>query len=219
MFNLTYKILELVLPKMGLDMIQQVGEISTFQYFVQKNIEKLFGKDSFSNEEIKLKPEINNIVSFLYNGEKYTFFIEENHLILKKNFNEIVFRITIKEHSIANFLIYKNEDKTIQEYQTANLKEESFKYHRVNSSATQDVYSVTLKATRIDKKNSMQDKFRITYAYPEECKKTTWEMYWDTIRKNNIFIIPILDVAERLNIIFNQLEERCSKEYTRIKLK
>lgn len=212
MINLTYKILELVLPKMDLD-IKQVGEITTFQYFIQKNIEKLF------NEEIMLESKMNHTIPFFYNGERYAFFIEENGLILKKNFNEILFRITINEHSIANFIVYENEDKTIQEYQVANLKKESFEYHRVNSSNTQDVYSVTLKATRIDKTNSIQDKFRITYLHPEECRKTIWEMYWDKMRKNNIFIIPILDLAEQLNIVFDQLEERCSKEYARIKLK
>ncbi len=67
--------------------------------------------------------------------------------------------------------------------------------------------------------NSKKEKFRITYVNKEECKKTCFELFWGKLLKNDIFFVSSLDGIEQLGEIFSHLEDKCSQEYARIKLK
>lgn len=214
MLNLTDKMLQIVLFEIGNDVIKEAGKLMLLHYYIHKNIVSLFGKENFSDNEIKIEEETKHILSFIYGGERYTFLMEDNHFILKNNFNVILFRITLEKFCTHNFLVYKEDDKLIQEYLEANLIKESYKYHKVCSTNTQEVHSVTLKAT-----NPIKNEFKIMYVHPKECKKTSWEKFWDEVRKKDIFLVSSIDFFEQLNEIFTYLEERCSKEYARIKLK
>ncbi len=122
--NLTYKILDFLLHKIGHEVIEKSGVFTILKFYIEKDIEVLFGKEPLSSFVLSLKNETYNALPFLFNKERYTFYIEDNHLILKKNFNEIVFRITINEHYIHNFVLFQVEDKIIRKYQKVNLKKE-----------------------------------------------------------------------------------------------
>lgn len=217
--NLTWFLLDFIFYTIELDTKETETKMPFLHYFMYKNLKTLFGEEII-DEDIKLRKEENGAISFDYAEEKYTLFMEEKHLILRKNFNEIVFRITLNKHCLHNFIQYQEEDKMIQEFQEANFEKETYTYRKVRSTNTQEVYSIKLGATfEGTVPNLQKDLFKIVYMYPTKCNKTVWEKYWDEVRRKNVFLAPCFEKVERLEEIFAHLEERCSKEYARIKLK
>ncbi len=224
MINLTQKILEFWLSKEWGEVIPKARKLTNIQYYIHKNMETFFGKETFSTFEFVLKNSTKNTLSFFYGGEKYIFFMKENHLILRKGFYEIVFCITLNEHSIHNFIQYQEDAKMIQEFYETNFEDENYVYHKIDSTSNctspQEKHSITLKASfESVVLNSMQDKFRVSYVHLGECKKSNLEKYWDRVRKKDIFLVSSVGEIERLEEIFEHLKEYCSKEYARIKLK